>query len=164
MTLNIANLKKLAEAATLGPTFFAHPFPGKDGWEIGQTRTGNRIAWGLTEEDAKYYAALHTAAVLELIAEVERLETLLADVGAEHEKQEARADDLEAENKRLRDLMSEAYRCLYSTYREEQPAFDMPPEPADEWSYALVGLFSAIQDATGKSHQELLVISENSHE
>ncbi len=80
---------------------------------------------------------------------------------AERDPLEARmvkeARDDSKELKDLRALLADCYMALHDQYHEAQPSYDLPPEPADEWSYNIVPLFAAIQKATGMSHDQLML-------
>jgi hypothetical protein len=77
--------------------------------------------------------------------------TRVRELEAERDAANARAD-------RARDLLQDCYRLLDQTYRETSSWPDNPPGPADEWSYNLIPIFSAIQNETGKDHGELTAL------
>lgn len=73
--MNIEELKQLAEAATPGP--WVHDQLLADFYEDEvRTSENDSVCADATEHDARFIAAANPAAVLELIAEVERLRKL----------------------------------------------------------------------------------------
>jgi hypothetical protein len=87
----------------------------------------------------------------DIVAELRALGNLQANAGRRQTIDRA-ADELE----RLRALLPDCYARLHDHYREGGGGYMEPPSPADEWSYGIIPLFVAIQNATGKNHNELL--------
>jgi hypothetical protein len=59
--------------------------------------------------------------------------------------------------KEMRAMLADCYMALHDHYHEAQASYDMPPEPADEWSSGIIPMFVAIQRVTGKNHDELML-------
>lgn len=65
-----------------------------------------------------------------------------------------RLRELSAEVAALRELLRDAASALQAAIREEQTAFDSPPEPASQWDYEagqLVAAITAALDTNAKS-------------
>lgn len=73
--------------------------------------------------------------------------------------QEDRWGRLQRESAEMKAMLADCYIALHDHYHEAQPSYDMPPEPADEWSYGIVPMFVAIQRITGKDHAALMLQS-----
>lgn len=56
-------------------------------------------------------------------------------------------------------LLADCYAGLMENYREVGGGWENPPEPADEYSYSIIPLLTAIQKAAGKNHDELMDLS-----
>jgi hypothetical protein len=101
------------------------------------------ICGALIQEDAKFIAASHPAAVLELIAENERLRADLSgemdharDFNIEHEELKHERDQLKAENDRFRELMA-------AVAREKPRSLSYPPGNAPGHSHAIPGVWDS---------------------
>ena len=82
-----SELKMLAEYATPGPWVAQHPNAGQRGSEVASGGGLNQVCADLGPSNALYIAASNPSAVLELIAEVERLsfrEKMLSEYGCEY--------------------------------------------------------------------------------
>lgn len=71
--MDTAELKRLAENTTPGPWRVQHPNAGERGWEVANASGLEQICADVTDHRAEFIAAANPAAVLELIAENERL-------------------------------------------------------------------------------------------
>lgn len=63
----------------------------------------------------------------------------------------------ETQIKDMRALLADCYMALHEHYHEGGGSHDQPPEPADPWSAGIIPVFVAIQRATGKKHDELML-------
>lgn len=78
MTIDIEELKRLAQAATQGPWRASLDGPGEEGWVMGPNGASHYLATGyegeMAAKDVRLIAAANPAAVLALIERVEELE------------------------------------------------------------------------------------------
>lgn len=64
-------------------------------------------------------------------------------------------DDRE-EIKRLRNALASAYQFIDGNVHYSQPAYDMGPEPSDQFSYEAGPVCTMIQRILGLGHDEIL--------
>jgi len=105
---DLDELKALAEAATPGPWFLD---AGGDTGVYTEARvsdTSTDVAWSYRREDEKFIAAANPAAVLDLIARVERAEAERVDLQRKLNTESANVTFYKVERDRYRDAIREA--------------------------------------------------------